>query len=150
MGQILPGVPVWSMTNDSRWPGLPIVVFPGNVGGKEALAEAMTKVRDVLIIGCCVFPPHFGCLTSVSCFLLGLILGLSYACLRLPSVSFVRTLSVAYLQFSRLHCLCCVAAHTSTYFWMSCLALSVVFRLKSVEFFSDTLQHPGMQQQSTT
>lgn len=44
MGQILPGVPVWSMTNDSRWPGLPLVVFPGNVGGKEALAEAMLKV----------------------------------------------------------------------------------------------------------
>lgn len=45
MGQILPGVPVWSMTSDSRWPGLPLVVFPGNVGGKEALAEAMIKVR---------------------------------------------------------------------------------------------------------
>lgn len=45
MGQILPGVPVWSMADDSRWPGLPLVVFPGNVGGKEALAEAMTKVR---------------------------------------------------------------------------------------------------------
>lgn len=44
MGQILPGVPVWSMANDSRWPGLPLVVFPGNVGGKEALSEAMIKV----------------------------------------------------------------------------------------------------------
>ncbi|CAM9337434.1 unnamed protein product [Hapterophycus canaliculatus] len=44
MGQILPGVPVWSMTSDSRWPGLPLVVFPGNVGGKEALAEAMIKL----------------------------------------------------------------------------------------------------------
>lgn len=32
------------MTSDSRWPGLPLVVFPGNVGGKEALAEAMIKV----------------------------------------------------------------------------------------------------------
>lgn len=45
MGQILPGVPVWSMANDSRWPGLPLVVFPGNVGGKETLVEAMDKVR---------------------------------------------------------------------------------------------------------
>ncbi|CAM9600896.1 unnamed protein product, partial [Ectocarpus sp. 12 AP-2014] len=44
MGQILPGVPVWSMADDSRWPGLPLVVFPGNVGGKEALAEAMIKL----------------------------------------------------------------------------------------------------------
>ena len=44
MGQILPGVPVWSMASDSRWPGLPLVVFPGNVGGKEALVEALVKV----------------------------------------------------------------------------------------------------------
>lgn len=44
MGQILPGVPVWSMGSDSRWPGLPLVVFPGNVGGKEALVEALVKV----------------------------------------------------------------------------------------------------------
>eukprot|EP00903_Cladosiphon_okamuranus_P010731 g10143.t1 len=44
MGQILPGVPVWSMANDSRWPGLPLVVFPGNVGGKDALSEAMVKL----------------------------------------------------------------------------------------------------------
>lgn len=44
MGQILPGVPVWSMASNSRWPGLPLVVFPGNVGGTEALAEAMIKV----------------------------------------------------------------------------------------------------------
>lgn len=45
MGQILPGVPVWSMPEGSRWPGLPLVVFPGNVGGKEAMVEAMLKVR---------------------------------------------------------------------------------------------------------
>lgn len=35
---------MWSMATDSRWPGLPLVVFPGNVGGKEALVEAMDKV----------------------------------------------------------------------------------------------------------
>ena len=45
MGQILPGVPVWSMAKGSRWPDLPLVVFPGNVGGKQALSEAMIKVR---------------------------------------------------------------------------------------------------------
>ena len=51
MGQILPGVPVWSMAIDSRWPGLPLVVFPGNVGGKEALVEALVKVslHDVVL-----------------------------------------------------------------------------------------------------
>lgn len=36
---------MWSMATDSRWPGLPLVVFPGNVGGKEALVEAMDKAR---------------------------------------------------------------------------------------------------------
>ena len=45
MGQILPGVPVWSMSQGSRWPGLPLVVFPGNVGSVEALSEAMIKVN---------------------------------------------------------------------------------------------------------
>ena len=45
MGQILPGVPVWSMSQRSRWPGLPLVVIPGNVGSMEALSEAMIKVN---------------------------------------------------------------------------------------------------------
>lgn len=48
MGQILPGVPVWAMPQDSRWPKLPLVVFPGNVGGKDALLEAMFKVKLAL------------------------------------------------------------------------------------------------------
>lgn len=38
-GPLLPGVPVWIGTEGSRWPGVPLVVFPGNVGGREALAE---------------------------------------------------------------------------------------------------------------
>ena len=32
LGQILRGVPVWEMGKDTRFPGLPYVVFPGNVG----------------------------------------------------------------------------------------------------------------------
>lgn len=42
---------MWSMAIDSRWPGLPLVVFPGNVGGKEALVEALVKVslHDVVL-----------------------------------------------------------------------------------------------------
>lgn len=39
-GQLLPGVPVWVGGRESRWPGLPLVVFPGNVGGPTALADA--------------------------------------------------------------------------------------------------------------
>ena len=40
-GQLLPGVPVWIGAADSRWPGLPLVVFPGNVGGEDALLRAV-------------------------------------------------------------------------------------------------------------
>ncbi|QDV43063.1 hypothetical protein Enr13x_29150 [Stieleria neptunia] len=45
LGQILPGIPVWSLGAESRRPDLPYVVFPGNVGGDEALAEAYKKLR---------------------------------------------------------------------------------------------------------
>ena len=41
LGQILPGVPVWRTGKESRFPGLPYVIFPGNVGGKTALADAV-------------------------------------------------------------------------------------------------------------
>jgi uncharacterized protein YgbK (DUF1537 family) len=40
-GQLLPGVPVWIGTEGSRWPGVPLVVFPGNVGSASALADAL-------------------------------------------------------------------------------------------------------------
>ncbi|MGH2402072.1 MAG: nucleotide-binding domain containing protein, partial [Candidatus Limnocylindria bacterium] len=40
-GQILPGVPVWIGADGSRWPGLPLVVFPGNVGEEDSLTRAV-------------------------------------------------------------------------------------------------------------
>jgi len=43
LGQILPGVPVWELGAETQFPGLPYVVFPGNVGGPDALAEAVNK-----------------------------------------------------------------------------------------------------------
>jgi uncharacterized protein YgbK (DUF1537 family) len=43
LGQILPGVPVWELGAETKFPGLPYVVFPGNVGGPEALADAVSK-----------------------------------------------------------------------------------------------------------
>lgn len=42
-GQILPGVPVWRLGAEARFPGLDYVVFPGNVGGDTALADAVGK-----------------------------------------------------------------------------------------------------------
>jgi uncharacterized protein YgbK (DUF1537 family) len=46
LGQILPGVPVWQAGPESRWPGMPYIVFPGNVGGPEALAQAVASLMD--------------------------------------------------------------------------------------------------------
>ena len=41
LGQILPGVPVWQAGAGSRWPGMVYVVFPGNVGGPQAIAQVV-------------------------------------------------------------------------------------------------------------
>ncbi len=45
MGQILPGVPVWELGPESRFPGLPYVVFPGNVGDEDALKRIVDILR---------------------------------------------------------------------------------------------------------
>jgi uncharacterized protein YgbK (DUF1537 family) len=44
LGQVLPGVPVWQLGAEARFPGLNYVVFPGNVGGADALAAAVAKL----------------------------------------------------------------------------------------------------------
>jgi len=38
MGQALPGVPVWRLGPETRWPGTAYIIFPGNVGDNHALA----------------------------------------------------------------------------------------------------------------
>ena len=45
LGQILPGVPVWQLGPESRFPNLPYVVFPGNVGDRDALTLAVARFR---------------------------------------------------------------------------------------------------------
>ena len=45
LGQILPGIPVWRLGAESRFPGLPYVVFPGNVGADDSLADAIRILR---------------------------------------------------------------------------------------------------------
>ncbi|MBI3945677.1 MAG: hypothetical protein HY321_07150 [Armatimonadetes bacterium] len=45
LGQVLPGVPVWRPGPESRWPGIPFVVFPGNSGTDEAVAEVVRGMR---------------------------------------------------------------------------------------------------------
>lgn len=39
LGQAAPGVPVWRCGPDAKFPGLDYVVFPGNVGDADTLAE---------------------------------------------------------------------------------------------------------------
>lgn len=43
-GQILPGVPVVETGDESKWPGLSYIIFPGNVGNKESLMELYSKL----------------------------------------------------------------------------------------------------------
>ena len=40
LGQIRPGIPVWQTGDNSRFPGIPYVIFPGNVGDDDTLKEA--------------------------------------------------------------------------------------------------------------
>ena len=47
MGQVLPGVPVWRLGSETRWPDLAYVVFPGNVGTDMALAEVRRRLRPM-------------------------------------------------------------------------------------------------------
>ncbi|MGM0874811.1 MAG: four-carbon acid sugar kinase family protein [Bacillota bacterium] len=41
-GQIAPGIPVWKTGEESTFPGIPYVIFPGNVG-------AVTTLKDVVL-----------------------------------------------------------------------------------------------------
>ena len=45
LGQIRPGIPVWQLGPETRYPGLPYVVFPGNVGAPGTLAEIVALLR---------------------------------------------------------------------------------------------------------
>jgi len=44
LGQILPGVPVWKMGPETRFCDMPYIVFPGNVGGPDALVQIVDKL----------------------------------------------------------------------------------------------------------
>lgn len=44
LGQAQPGVPVWRAGPESKWPDLAYVVFPGNVGGPDALARLIAPL----------------------------------------------------------------------------------------------------------
>jgi len=46
LGQLLPGVPVWRLGLETKFPDLTYIVFPGNVGGPTALAEAVQRLNQ--------------------------------------------------------------------------------------------------------
>ena len=46
MGQVLPGVPVWRLGRETRWPGMAYIVFPGNVGSDDALANIRQRLSQ--------------------------------------------------------------------------------------------------------
>jgi uncharacterized protein YgbK (DUF1537 family) len=50
LGQLLPGIPAWQLGPETKFPGMPYIVFPGNVGDSGALAAAVnilsTKVSS--------------------------------------------------------------------------------------------------------
>lgn len=43
LGQAVAGVPVWQMGPETRFPGLRLVVWPGNVGGPDALRDFLRQ-----------------------------------------------------------------------------------------------------------
>lgn len=46
LGQILPGVPLWELGEESKYAKLPYVVFPGNVGDENSLLEIYKKFTE--------------------------------------------------------------------------------------------------------
>lgn len=41
MGQIKPGIPVWMTGKESKFPNMPYIIFPGNVGEISTLRESV-------------------------------------------------------------------------------------------------------------
>ncbi len=45
MGQVRKGIPVWMTGSESRFPGMPYIIFPGNVGEANTLREIVEELR---------------------------------------------------------------------------------------------------------
>lgn len=46
MGQVEPGVPVWMTGEESKFPRMPYVIFPGNVGERDTLRKIVERLSD--------------------------------------------------------------------------------------------------------
>ncbi|WKN46265.1 four-carbon acid sugar kinase family protein [Tunicatimonas pelagia] len=45
LGQILPGVPVWKLGEESKFPELTYIVFPGNVGEADSITKVINQLK---------------------------------------------------------------------------------------------------------
>ena len=45
MGQILAGVPVWRLQDESKFPGLSYIIFPGNVGEEDSVTHVVEMLK---------------------------------------------------------------------------------------------------------
>lgn len=45
-GQIAPGIPVWQTDEHSKFPHLPYIIFPGNVGENDTLKKVIEKLQN--------------------------------------------------------------------------------------------------------
>src|SRR5699024_10071988 len=45
LGQALPGIPVWETDSQSKYPNMPYVIFPGNVGGVKDLYTIASELE---------------------------------------------------------------------------------------------------------
>ncbi len=43
-GQAAPGVPVWILGEETLYPGMPCIIFPGNVGSEDALTNLVLRL----------------------------------------------------------------------------------------------------------
>ncbi len=48
VGPIAPGVPLWRSGPDARWPGVPLAVFPGNVGDEDTLRAVVARLAGIV------------------------------------------------------------------------------------------------------
>ncbi len=45
IGQAIKGVPVWELSSDSKFPGMPYIVFPGNVGDETSIYTILNNLK---------------------------------------------------------------------------------------------------------
>ena len=46
LGQLLPGIPVWKLGTESKFPGLAYIIIPGNVGATDCLTTLFNKLEN--------------------------------------------------------------------------------------------------------